>query len=99
MNKYWRDADVQASVADLHEQRPDVEKILGVGVAPGREAQVQRIDNASLDRARSYLRKLPPSIQRCNGSGAAMTAARALRWGFCFDEATAFSIFMSDFNG
>lgn len=52
-----------------------------------------------IDRARRYVRKLPPSIDGSNGSKPAMNAARALRWGFCFDEATAFSIFADEFNG
>lgn len=52
-----------------------------------------------IDRARRYVRRLPASIMRCNGSGAAMTVARALRWGYCFDESTAFDIFVNDFNG
>jgi hypothetical protein len=51
-----------------------------------------------LDRACKFVRAIPPAISGSKGSAVAMTVARALRWGFCFNESTAFEIFIREFN-
>jgi hypothetical protein len=70
--------------------------------APEPPAMVRRAPEESYDRsverARRYLEKCPPSIQGSGGSSACMWAANALVRGFSLDTDDALAILVQDFN-
>ena len=84
----------------VHDQRgrPSEAVILGRQLAEREYRQRHPVDSPSIERARAYLARMDPAIQRSNGSGACFRAACKLVGYFGLSSDAALQLLMDEYN-